>query len=119
MECDSDNIVINNASPNLANIYIMKQKNAALADTGMANGEDDYDMNVDYNGSNLNIYHNLDEQLVGSGHPEGFISGGTNMGTPWTEDATPTVLLYDVKIQIMKAGETEVICELEGTANTK
>ncbi|MBE5884208.1 MAG: prepilin-type N-terminal cleavage/methylation domain-containing protein [Lachnospiraceae bacterium] len=125
LPCDSDAISIVNNSTTLKDIYILKQKNTTISDTNTAIGENTYAMAVSCNNTSgtadLNVYHNLGTKLEGAGSGSYSFSGAsaTERGTPWVEDTDSTVLVFDVKVEVMKHGSTEVLCELTGTTNVK
>ncbi|MBO4981676.1 MAG: prepilin-type N-terminal cleavage/methylation domain-containing protein [Lachnospiraceae bacterium] len=122
IDCEEDDIIINNDCTSLENVHIIKQKSSILGPAYLSSGESTYSVEVDVTtGSPLKLYHNLGKRLTSEDACSYTISGTdvTDMGAPWAEEATVTVLLYDVDIQIMQSGSSEVEYELKGSTNVK
>lgn len=122
IDCAEDVIIISNECTSLENIYIMKQKSSILGPAYLEIGESSYNVTInETTASALKLYHNLGKRLTSDNTCSYTISGTniTNMGEPWAEEATETVLLYDVDIKIMQSGSSEVEYELKGSTNVK
>lgn len=120
--CNTDKLVINNNTAEAKDVYLIKQKSTEFSTTPSLfnSGESLYKLYVEGTGSQVNLYHNIDETFT-SGAPDIEIAGSnvSNMGSPWKFSATDTILMYKVEIDIYNTGNATSIHKLEGTVNVK
>ncbi len=121
MRCVEDRLIIQNNSGAEKNFYIIKQKSGVLDESSLNSGEALYKLYTDVSGDVVNFYHNVDEEFTHGGHPDIVLSGvGVDKGSPWEQPASdPTVLLYNVEIDIYQAGSSDSIHRLTGTVNVQ
>lgn len=120
--CDSDELLIENNSLSIKNVYVIRQKDVNLTDASLAIGESDYRLKVDNSTTQfVNLYHNVQNSLTGSGSPDfsGTPTNVNDMGSPWQASVEATNLLYDVSINVYKHGTSDVVCSLVGTTNAQ
>lgn len=87
------------------NFYLIKQLNSAISHTQLMTYETQYNLTVS-GSSSITLYHNLKENLAGSGSCTPTISGVTQgeaaSGSMLAK--TQEILLFDVKISLYEAG---------------
>ena len=126
VKCTSDVINIANNTGNNKKVYVIKQHNRALSSGELAICEGSYTPKVVQSGSAVTLYHNLKENLSGSGSSSYDKSGSITDKENYLDNANATkasrtqkTLLYNVNISIYKTGETNPIYVLKGTVNAR
>lgn len=122
LDCGYDGLIIENASGSPKNVYVIKQRSAELSSANLTSGESMYMMNVHADSGAVNLYHNINENFTSGGAPGIILSGGAavDAGSPWEQPvATPSPLLYNVEIDIYRAGDSTSIHKLNGTVNAQ
>ena len=126
VKCTSDVINITNNTGEDKKVYVIKQHNRALSSGELAICEGSYTPKVVQSGSAITLYHNLKENLSGSGGSGCYTSGSITNKENYLDNAnatkasrTQTTLLYSVNISIYKTGETDPIYVLNGTVNAR
>lgn len=122
MPCDSDELLIQNSSSSVKNVYVIRQKDTSITDATLVIGESDYKLKVDNSTTQfVNLYHNIQDSLTDSGSPDfrGTPTNVTDMGSPWQASTETTNLLYDVTVTVNEQGTSDEVCSLVGTTNVQ
>ncbi len=100
---NTETITLQNDSGEEQNIYLIKQVNAALSNIKLTTYENLYEPIVTGTGGNINLYHNLNDNLAGGSNTATVtISGVTEMAQ--IVENNPEYLVYEVIVSIYKDG---------------
>ena len=119
--CSDDNIVINNNSGSVKNVYLVKQIIPGLGvGAGLFNCETSYYPSVNLNGNGINLYHNLAKNLKDDG-PASYSLAYTASDTICYDlyEKKTKILVYDIEISVTDKAKGEVEIVLEGSVNDR
>ncbi len=115
----SDKLVVTGMDTISGGFFLYKQADPTLSDIQLSAGETNYHLEGNLNAASVPFFHNLDEDISGRGgvmKTQEIAAGYPVQKLSESDYSTDEIqMLYTLRVDIMHAGETDVIATVTGT----